>query len=135
MTAAHEEAARLLRLARRDALAFKGLLTLPEVDFSVACFHAQQAAEKAIKAVLFDREVEFRRTHDLEELGASLVRHGGELPVSVERLRRLSPYAVEFRYNDEVINTLTASEAEDILGKILIWAEGVVQADSGSIST
>ncbi|MGB9610524.1 MAG: HEPN domain-containing protein [Bryobacteraceae bacterium] len=32
------------------------------------CFHAQQAAEKALKAVLLFQEMEFPFTHDLEEL-------------------------------------------------------------------
>jgi HEPN domain-containing protein len=31
------------------------------------CFDAQQAAEKAIKAVLVSRDLEFRKTHDLRE--------------------------------------------------------------------
>ena len=31
-------------------------------------FHAQQAAEKALKAVLIERAVRFPRTHDLEAL-------------------------------------------------------------------
>jgi HEPN domain-containing protein len=32
------------------------------------CFHAQQAAEKAFKAVLLYRKVDFPLTHDIEEL-------------------------------------------------------------------
>ena len=31
------------------------------------CFHAQQALEKALKAVLTIKHIDFRRTHDLEE--------------------------------------------------------------------
>lgn len=74
MTPQREEAGRYLRLARRDEAAFRALLDSATVDFSVACFHAQQAVEKALKAVMF--------LHGLE-------------------LRRLTPYAVEFRYDDE----------------------------------
>ena len=33
-----------------------------------ACFHAQQAAEKAIKAVLLSRSIRFPLTHDIEDL-------------------------------------------------------------------
>ena len=33
-----------------------------------ACFHAQQAAEKAIKAILLSQGIEFPLTHDIEEL-------------------------------------------------------------------
>lgn len=32
-----------------------------------ASFHAQQSVEKALKALLTRRQVEFRRTHDLGE--------------------------------------------------------------------
>jgi HEPN domain-containing protein len=47
MTPQREEAERYLRLARRDEAAFRALLNSATVDFAVACFHAQQAVEKA----------------------------------------------------------------------------------------
>lgn len=40
----------------------------PNIRGEQVGFHAQQAAEKAIKAVLLSRGVEFPLTHDLEEL-------------------------------------------------------------------
>lgn len=58
MTAQHEEAARLLRLARRDQAAFNALLDCPAVAPAVAFFHAQQAVEKALKAVMCLRGIE-----------------------------------------------------------------------------
>ncbi len=36
------------------------------------CFHAQQAAEKAIKALLIDRDIEFPYIHDIAGLFALL---------------------------------------------------------------
>jgi HEPN domain-containing protein len=71
MTPQREEAARLLRLARRDQAALQALLGAPGVGVAVAFFHAQQAAEKALKAVMCLRALEYRRTHDLEELASS----------------------------------------------------------------
>ena len=41
------------------------LLTLPEVKFRLACFHAQQAVEKLLKAVLVFYNIDYQRTHDL----------------------------------------------------------------------
>lgn len=70
MTPQREEAERFMRLVRRDEAAFRALLNSATVDFAVACFHAQQAVEKALKAVMFLHGLEFRRTHDLEELSA-----------------------------------------------------------------
>ncbi len=58
MTPQHEEAARLLRLARRDAAAMQALLDSPLVPVAVALFHAQQAAETALKSVMCLRALE-----------------------------------------------------------------------------
>jgi HEPN domain-containing protein len=50
MTPQREEAERFLRLAKRDRAAFAALLNASAVDPSVACFHAQQAAEKSLRS-------------------------------------------------------------------------------------
>jgi HEPN domain-containing protein len=63
-----EEALRSLRVAARDIKAFQVLKDAPEIDLTSMCFHAQQTIEKSLKAILFLRQVEFRRTHDLVEL-------------------------------------------------------------------
>ncbi len=72
MTPQREEAQRLLRLARRDQAAMQVLLGAPGVAVAVAFFHAQQAAEKTLKAVMCLEALEYRRTHDLEELAGQL---------------------------------------------------------------
>ena len=43
------------------------------------CFHAQQAAEKAIKAVMILRGIEFPYTHDLSRLLTMLESSGEKL--------------------------------------------------------
>ena len=48
-----EEAFRTLRLVDRDIAAFHALIKAQNVHFSMAGFHAQQAIEKSLKAVLF----------------------------------------------------------------------------------
>jgi hypothetical protein len=40
----------------------------PNMLLEGLCFHAQQAAEKSIKAVLIDRGVSFPRTHNIRTL-------------------------------------------------------------------
>ena len=52
MTPQREEAERMLRLARRDQVAFNVLLAAPGVALPLALFHAQQAVEKAAQAVV-----------------------------------------------------------------------------------
>jgi len=72
MTPQHEEALRALRLADRDIAVFERIKDVPEIHLSMMCFHAQQAVEKSLKAVLYEKHVDFRRTHDLAELAALL---------------------------------------------------------------
>jgi len=62
------------------------------------CFHAQQAAEKALKAVYQYYGKRFRYTHDLEELIFDLRNQGLTVPPEVEDAALLTPYASEARY-------------------------------------
>lgn len=130
MTPQREEAARMLRLARRDQAACSVLLGAPGVGLSVALFHAQQAAEKALKAVMCLRGLEYRRTHDLEELATQLANAGTAPTVEKIELRRLTPYAVEFRYDDEAAQLLTGGQAQTMVAALIHWA--ATQLDSGS---
>ena len=62
------------------------------------CFDAQQAAEKAIKAVLVDRQLEFRKTHDLGELLTLLDSSGYPVSEELWKADDLTDYAVQTRY-------------------------------------
>lgn len=123
MTPQREEAERFMRLARRDEAAFLALLVSATVDFAVACFHAQQAVEKALKAVMFLHGLEFRRTHDLEELAGTLADEGINIPLDGDELRRLTPYAVEFRYDDEPMPLVSPEQAVSYTSRMLAWAD------------
>ncbi len=57
------------------------------------CFHAQQAAEKALKAIYQYRGWTFRYTHDLEELIAGLQREGLNIPSEVDEAIVLTGFA------------------------------------------
>jgi HEPN domain-containing protein len=64
-------------------------------------FHAQQAVEKMIKAVLAWHEVPYERTHNLAYLVTLLEearRRGGG--AQCEELPALTPWAAVFRYDD-----------------------------------
>jgi HEPN domain-containing protein len=63
-----------------------------------ATFHAQQCAEKYLKALLTLREIAFPRTHDLSALSSLCYRNGVILPIEDDDLDKLSAYAVEVRY-------------------------------------
>jgi HEPN domain-containing protein len=90
-------AARWLRLAEGDLLVAESVLSAPDLPSWAACFHAQQAAEKALKAVLTLRAVPFERTHDLEALYERLPPSDRGAFV-LDELDELTPWAVEGRY-------------------------------------
>ncbi|MHB1200151.1 MAG: HEPN domain-containing protein [Polaromonas sp.] len=126
MTPQREEARRLLRLARRDGETFGLLLPLPKASVAALGFHVQQAAEKSLKAVAVLHGLEARRTHDLAALGQAILDHGGTLPLAIDQLRGLNPFAVEFRYDDEIIPTTTREELDAMLFVILRWVEQLI---------
>jgi HEPN domain-containing protein len=126
MTPATEEALRFIQLADDDAAAFRGLLKLPEVKFRLACFHAQQAIEKLLKAVLIVKGIEFQRTHDLHTLATLLLQNGISPAYTPEELARLNPFAVTFRYDDTDIPLIRDDVVEVMVNTMRRWAGEVV---------
>jgi HEPN domain-containing protein len=126
MTPFIEEARRLLRIADRDYQTFKILRNHPEAELAPTCFHAQQAVEKALKAVLTVKQIDFRRTHDLEELANLLDDIGMAIPFTPREFRRLNPFAIEFRYDDESIALITRDEVDRLTQCTLTWATEIV---------
>lgn len=82
------------------------------------CFACQQCAEKYLKAFLVEQDVRFPKTHDMEKDLLPLCRDvDKEFHMLVIHLRRLDPYAVEFRYPgesatfDDAKESFTAADA------------------------
>jgi len=67
--------------------------------YDTACFHAQQAAEKYLKAVLALAGAQIPRTHDLEDIYDECVAVAPGLVVDRMELSVLTPYAVQLRYD------------------------------------
>ncbi len=124
-----DHALTLLHLADRDRRAFLALKNDVHwnVDPHTICFHAQQGVEKAIKAVLISRNLEFGRTHDLNKLFYQIEKLSLNFPVKLAELSKLNPYAVTVRYDDQDVDTITLHEAEKILTTILEWAEATIR--------
>ena len=123
MTIANEEVAMLLRLADQDRLAFLTLRANPEIEMRAVGFHAQQAVEKFLKAVLVAHGKVFAPTHDLARLAQALETTGAALPVAIGALKRLNPYAVAFRYDDRDIHTLTRDDISALVDTIASFAK------------
>lgn len=66
--------------------------------FDTACFHAQQAAEKSLKAVLCFHGIVPPRTHDMGELAAACIAFLPDLSVD-DGLLQLTEFAVGLRYD------------------------------------
>ena len=61
------------------------------------CFHAQQCAEKYVKALLVFRSTDFPKTHDLEKLTA-LLPVALRPRLTIQEQRRFIGYAIAARY-------------------------------------
>jgi HEPN domain-containing protein len=62
------------------------------------CFHAQQCAEKYLKAYLYEHSRAFPKIHKLHELLDLCVSLDGSFETQRSTLTGLEPYAVEVRY-------------------------------------
>ena len=63
-----------------------------------ACFHAQQAAEKYLKALLTWHQIEFPKTHAIEQLLDLLEPTVPDIASGISDAAALTPYGVEVRY-------------------------------------
>ena len=89
-----------LRKAESD-LATAGLCVEAGQALDTACFHAQQAAEKSIKAYLTAYEIDFPFIHNLEKLIDLCAQRDPSFASLKAAAQELTPYAVELRYDDE----------------------------------
>lgn len=84
-----------IRRAENDLRNAEHTLTLVhDCPFDTVCFHAQQCAEKYLKALLLARGVRFPRTHDLLEL-RSLLPTTDQAAFAELGLKALNPYISE----------------------------------------
>lgn len=88
-----DQAIRFVRMAEKDLRAFHVLRKVEEIDLSTICFHAQQTVEKCLKAISIFHDKDPSRTHDLNKIAYSLLEAGITLPISIEEISKLNPYA------------------------------------------
>jgi HEPN domain-containing protein len=87
----------LLRKAKQDRVAMEAVLAAHAFD--AACFHAQQAVEKCLKAFLAHRSVEFPYTQNLTKLIEICAGLDPAFRSLLPTVAPLTPYAVELRYD------------------------------------
>jgi HEPN domain-containing protein len=118
-----------LRRARSNFARAAREPTDPEILLEDLCFDAQQAAEKAIKAVLVHRRIRFPKTHALADLFSLAANNGVEVPANVSAAVDLTTYAVEARYPGvlESVSREEWIEAVASANLVLRWAEAVIR--------
>ena len=105
-----EEARRWLRYAREDLHQSESVLAQDQPVFRHACWFAQQAAEKALKAGLVLLQRSFPRTHDLSRL-LDLLPSNWAIRAAGADLPALTEWATESRYPGDW-EEATQAEAE-----------------------
>jgi len=101
-----------------------------EVLYEDLCFDAQQAVEKALKALLVSRGVPFRFVHDIGELLEGVAAGGIRIPEGLRDASELTEYAVEARYpglyepvsEEEWRRAVTSAEA------VVTWVESQIDS-------
>jgi len=84
--------------AEEDYSAAQSALRRKKPFTYIACFHAQQCAEKYLKAMLVAKRHKFSKVHDLLVLNDQCAKAGVFLGIDPKDLNTLSDYAVRVRY-------------------------------------
>jgi HEPN domain-containing protein len=88
------------------------------------CFHAQQAVEKSIKAVLVFHGVSFPRTHDIAALVTSIRNAGIHWSDDLDEAVDLTEYAVALRYPGIhlAVDADELKRAVEIAHRVPVWS-------------
>jgi len=100
----------------------------PGICLEDLCFQAQQAAEKAIKALFIVRALPLPYIHDISDLLHRLERSGLPIPDAIKSASRLTPFAVHTRYPSfEVpVGETEYAEALTLAESVVNWAENIL---------
>jgi HEPN domain-containing protein len=103
----------------------------PGVLFETLCFHAHQAVEKAIKAVLLVHKVPIIKSHNIGALTKLLPENIKRSP-AIKEAASLTDYAVLSRYPGD-LEPVTEKEyraAIELAEKVVVWAERSISETS-----
>jgi len=113
----------LARKAQEDAIAVREFAGNSEIADGIIGFHAQQAIEKWLKAVMARRNIPQARIHDIGRLLQLLRDDGASLPDDADRLDELTIYAVPLRYDDLLdAEPLDREDTVRLVEEIEAWA-------------
>jgi HEPN domain-containing protein len=121
----------LLRKADDDAAAARELAANPDISDEIVGFHAQQAVEKWLKALIADSGRQFEHTHDLRRLLTLAMADRSKLPVNADSLIALTQYSVPLRYEDLLdVEPLDRGEAMTLIDALERWVRSELEGDT-----
>jgi HEPN domain-containing protein len=124
-----DQAQLLQRKAAQDLAVLRKLIGDPVISDETLGFHAQQAAEKMIKALLALEGHEYPRTHDLGLLLDLLASVDVRIPDPLLSVEILTPFATVFRYDDLPLEaTIDRQEWLPLLLALEEFVGGVIAA-------
>jgi HEPN domain-containing protein len=92
-----------LRYAKSDLNTAKHMFNdVTPKEIEISCYHAQQCAEKSLKAYLIIKNIEPPRLHDLAELNQLCVELESSFSIIQQDCVSLNPFDVHVRYPNEL---------------------------------
>jgi HEPN domain-containing protein len=98
-------------------------------NYDGVCYHAQQCAEKYMKARLHDASMPFAKTHNLTELLNSLIKIEPLWEPLRRDLKRLSEYAIVIRYPGETADKEAAKRSVYVCSEVRRLVRASLQLD------
>jgi HEPN domain-containing protein len=117
----------LLGLAADDEFAARSLLPVEGITDAILGFHAQQAVEKATKAVLEHGGVEYPYSHDLDGLFELCQESNIRVPDALSGASRLSVFGVRLRYGTSPETRLDRDQALKWAAEAVMWARAQLE--------
>jgi HEPN domain-containing protein len=124
----------LFRKAVEDQKAMQVLMGSDESPLWAVGFHAQQAVEKAMKAVLCSMRIAYPMTHDLELIVGVLRSNRIVPPPDADELVTLNPYGSILRYDiqtDALGEQPSEEWMRDVVQRVIGWATRLLSPGLG----
>lgn len=141
MNVHHLEARRWFSQAQADLAVVRTLRSAGH--YAAACFHAQQAAEKALKAVLFSQGSRVVLGHSVRELARQCEAHDPAFAGVAEETALLDQFYIPTRYPNglpspaipsEMYTMAQAAAAQEAVERVLQTAEAFLRTHTTVLS-
>ncbi len=104
-----------IKKAENDLINAENTIKMESPPTDTICFHAQQCAEKYLKGFLTFHEIDFPKTHSLEDLVVLCKGVAPNIESELDDIEILSSYGVEVRYPDEIYYDIPKDDAQEAI--------------------